>query len=401
MCSQNHLPCCVGHGGDLREVFRIIGRQEAVKYAKEYVERHRRIQQFTEDYVRKLAEAVPSVGRPEPPKRKPRIVELKDAVEAIEHCRSLRDKADAKRRPDVSLTYDALCERYPGAPRTLIARAVLDVAGSSRGRGLLALSWRCAADDGVTIEQVTRHPPLYSNPDHPGRLRQEKRAAELLEQRLGQTGVVVSVDIEASVEMGNTRPMVHAVAWCSDRGGTYYSLVAPSSDEAAAIREAGIESTRVGLFGKFIRTPADLSKLEAEGRPIASIAADFELVLRPETHVLAALVGFNIAQDLARLGPPGGKWSTSAVVVCDVMLSGPRKMPSGQWMRLSDMCDHCGVKHEAAHDARGDARSALLLYTKLSSDAGGGGMRPTCVCAGVVSTHTPPCPLSIIVRQTH
>lgn len=411
--------------GDLRDLMRYLGRREAIAYAREFVARHRRIHQYIEERARVLAQqqtqqpqqptqpqtppvpsspvsaaSPPAPAAPQPQPREHQTVRagrplrtnlviphaVNDALGAIEFCRV---RSLARRKTAVVPLFDHLVAEFPDLPRRLVARAVLDACGMREAKSLV-LSWQAVAADGATVETVVRCPLTYASDRMVARV-SDRAARDLLAER-AKNLYVLSVDLEASVEAGNTRPIVHAVAWKSDAGGSYYSLVAPTPEEVTIIQDTGLSGTRVGLFGKFVRTPGELPILQKNGLPLSHIASQFRAALCPETFRLEALVGFNLAQDLRRL-LGDSPVETSAVTVCDVMLSGPRKTPSGQWMRLTDMCAHFGVHSGAPHDARNDADVVLQLFRHIGSVSTG-----SCVCTSRTQ-HDSLCPYSVLVAR--
>ena len=149
MSNINNNSLTLSDGHDLREVFRVLGPSESLRYAREFIERNRRIHQYAETYARRLAESVTTTplasqqrgvveshvpqqqttAKKKIVQKKACVVSVEDALGAMEHCRGILDKSDAKRKPDEPLIYDALCTRYPDAPRLMGARAVLDAVG--------------------------------------------------------------------------------------------------------------------------------------------------------------------------------------------------------------------------------------------------------------------------------
>ena len=374
--------------GDLRDALRVLTRREAVSYAREFVARHRRIHQHMENYARSLdalpetvplaaIETVPPAARETAPVKsgKP-AVRVQDAVAAVQFCRDAQHKR-------VSEVHDALRAEFPAAPAALVARAALDALGARDGS--IRLEWAAVSADGATVENVVR---AFST-----RRRAAPDAARaLLVERLAETPRTLSLDIEASVEANNTHPIVHAVAWCSDAGGAFSVLVAPTDGEVATLREAGMCGSRVGLYGKFVRTPDELPRLQREGAPLPEVADKFRRAANPETFVLGTVVGFNLAQDARRL-LLGETCSTSASAVCDVMIDGPRKTPTGQWMRLNQMCAMFGVSNGTPHDAHSDAAAVLSLHAKLKAS---GNLNVACEC---LSRHGDQCPRSVFVLR--
>lgn len=389
--------------GDLHDALRLLGRREAVSYAREFIARHRRIHEYNEEQARlsllRVQQQQPAAENGDAPvvvadvaaeaaPCKHLEVRVADALEAVEYCRGIAPR----RKPAVARLFDQLAKEFPAAPPLMVARAVFD-AHANRETGLLRLGWSAATDDGVGLESVHRSPPMFLSEKARDGV-SVRPARELLRARMAAAPYTLSVDLEASVESGNARPLVHAVAWVTDCGGRFFSTVRLAAADMQVLRDAGAVTTRVGLYGKFVRSFAEVGRLEAEGTPLREIAAAFRAALRPELGRLAAVVGFNLAQDVRRLlagtGPPLPVATTAAAVV-DLMISGPRKVPSNQWMRLVDMCAQFGIRNETPHDARSDAAAVLALHEALRAEQL---LVPGCPCEP--AAHGPMCPMSVV-----